>query len=215
MYKQRRLTQNASTSGFRKLQGDVLLQDILLDPATIKRGLDILSNIGAGQWAYKVFMKHEFEVILQRRFDVYEGPDVFNAPHYALEDPAVAALYNVAPTKKVSKVKSQQDVVNDLLYATALECLDVLPGLIAMQQKYEDESWKRAGVQDPEGVQHPDPDVSLFGNREHRKWTAIDNPIATSQKRNQIVFYGDGIIGYNDDIYPMGLQPGFLFDRKF
>lgn len=205
---------------YRKTVGDDLLQDKIFDPNTIKRGLDILSHMGAGELAYSPEISHKFEEVLERRYAVDDGGDTFQMPHYGVyEDESMAKFYGVDTSQLNFRTEkeSQQDTIERLLKASAKETLNDLPGLVQMMNWYAIEEWPRYGVQDDVPLVQPNSDLTMFRNPSHG-WSTIDRGISTNDKHNIIQFYAgpnEPEIGGNvvEQLYP-NPNPAWLIDSN-
>lgn len=185
-----RQTANASAIPYHVVRGDQLLQDLIIAPETVRRGLDILSRqYGGGELAYTPEMVARFETVLQRRFETNDGTDNFEVPNYGVyEDADMAAFYG-CDTSETNNLRMRREtfdeVVERLLHETAREINTEMAGLSQMQDHYIQEEWARYGTFDPKPYVHDDPNVTLFRNPDGG-WCTIDRPAATSEKSNVI-----------------------------
>lgn len=188
-----RRTAHAATIPYRVTRGDALLQDIIVDPRTIRRGIQILADeFGGGELAYTPEMLARFEEVLQRRFEDNDGTDNFEMPNYApYENNDIAAFYgcNTSETDNVRLRKETYDeIVQRLLYDTAREINTEMAGLSQMMDWYRQEEWGRYGIAAEKPYVHDAPNLTLFRNPENG-WCTIDRPAATSEKSNVIDMY--------------------------
>jgi hypothetical protein len=193
----------------RVARGDVLLQDTLFKPETIKRGLDILAGLGGGDIAYTPDMVHEFERILERRFATDDGGNYFQLPNYApYEDDNLARFYGVKTDQLNFPLhkESQASRTDRLLQEAARETADQIPGLIQQMNWYEKEDWARYGISDEVPLIQLDSDTTQFRNPNHQ-WSTMDRPISVNDRGNVIQFYdGPGETpvagGVGENIFP-------------
>lgn len=173
-------------------RGDQLLQDQVFAPESIRRGLKMLElDFGAGKLAFTPEMVHEFETVLQRRYETDDGSYVFETPNFSVyEDPEIAAFYGVDSGTYNNFLRTEkesfQEATERLLRATAKEVADNIPGLVQLHENFNNESWARYGVAEEVPYCHADPDVTLFRNPSREAWNSMARPAATSQKTNTI-----------------------------
>jgi hypothetical protein len=176
-------------------RGDALLQDLVNDPNTIRKGLRILEvEYGAGALAYTPDVLHKFEEVLQRRYDTDDGRYNFPLPNYAVyDDPEIATFYGVDSERYHNLIKTQLENFNEitdrLLQHTAAEVALEIPGIALMQNHYRNEAWARYGVAEEAPYSHVDPDVTLFRNPNHDAWNTMARPAATSDKQTTLDLY--------------------------
>ena len=192
-------------------RGDELLQDRITDPATIRKGLDMLAQYG-GDLAYTPEMLARFQEVFMRRFETNEGREVFDMPNYALyEDPDMAAFYGVNTSDEHSiqeRKETFDEVVDRLLLETVNEIQTEMVGLAEMMQHYNREGWARYGVAAEAPYSHVDPDVTLFRNPDHG-WSTMAIAAATSEKSNVMDLYEVA----PDYVFPTP-HPGWQVDRR-
>ncbi len=210
------------TEGFsyRVAAGDVLVQDVLFRPETIKRGLDMLYHMGAGDLAYTPDMTHKFEEILERRYNSDDGGNTFEMPNYApYTDGNLAKFYglNTSLMNFRTERETLEQTVDRLLYDSAREASVELPGLVQQMNWYATETWPRVGVTEENFFVQPDSDTTMFRNPS-KGWATIDRPISTAERSNVIQMYagpGEAPVGGHvvENLYPTP-HPGWLVDTK-
>lgn len=173
-------------------RGEPLLQDQVFAPGTIKKGLDILaSEYGAGALAYTPEVLHQFEEVLQRRYNSDDGQYRYEMPHSAIyDDPELAAFFGVENgldnNLLQTDMESLEATTDRLVRASAKEVADILPGLFQLHENFSNEEWARISVADEAPFVHQDPDVTLFRNPQHEKWNTMQRPVSTSEKTNTL-----------------------------
>jgi hypothetical protein len=210
----------ADAMSYRVGAGDVLIQDILFRPETIRRGLDILAQRGAGELAYTPEMVHKFEEILERRYNDDDGGNTFEMPNYApYEDPNLAMFYGANTSVRNFRTAKEtlEQTVNRLLLESANEASIELPGLVQQMNWYAVETWPRVGVTEENFFVQPDSDTTIFRNPDHG-WSTIDRPISTADRSNVIQMYagpGEQAVGGHvvENLYPTP-HPGWLVDTR-
>lgn len=173
-------------------RGDQLLQDMVFAPETIRRGLKLLEvEFGAGKLAYTPEMLHEFETVLQRRYETDDGAYIFEMPNSSVyDDPEIAAFYGVQSGLNTNFLRTEkesfQSATERLIQATAKEVAENIPGLVQLHDNFNNESWARYGIAEEMPYCHADPDVTLFRNPQREAWNSMARPASTSQKTNTI-----------------------------
>ena len=196
-------------------RGEPLLQDLVFAPETIRRGLQILElDYGAGRLAYTPEMIHEFETVLQRMYDVDDGPYAFEMPSSAIyDDPDLAAFYGVTTSADNAFLRPEKESFHEttdrLIRATAKEVADNIPGLAQLHENFYNESWARHGVADENPYNHNDPDTTLFRNSRHESWNTMARPLSTGEKRN--IVDTTSTVGFNIYAQP---NEGWQIDRS-
>lgn len=182
-------------------RGDKLLQDEVFTPESIRRGLQLIEiQYGAGKLAYTPEVLHEFETILQRRYDTDDGPYVFETPNTLVyDDPEIAAFYGVDPAQYNNFLRTERESFKDtterLIQASAREVAENIPGLVQLHENFNNESWARYGIAEETPYFHSDPDITLFRNPTRDAWNSMARPSSTSQKVNTIDL--TGAVGFN------------------
>lgn len=186
----KRFNSHSDQIPYRVARGDVLLEELLFAPDTIRRGLDRLAQYS--NLARTPEMVHRFEEVLQRRFESDKGWDNFEMPNFAVyEDGQLASFYGCEGlrTENVkTRRETYQEIVERLIAETVDEIAPEMAGLSQMHDHFNNESWARYGVAEEAPFCHADPDVTLFRNPE-KGWAGISLPAATSQKSNVIDMY--------------------------
>lgn len=196
-------------------RGDDLLQDQIFSDASILRGLDILAEkYGAGQLAYSPEIRERYREILERRYEVDDGPDQFQLPNYAPFVDTELANFHGLDTENMSgggmvvgRKETFDESVSRILDATARETSDDIPGLAQMMAWYETEKWARYGIANEVPYVHEDPDATLLRNP-GGGWGTLDLPASTSDHVNVIDMY-DAVPDYT---FPTP-HPGWSVDR--
>ena len=189
-------------NAYRVARGDELLQDRVVAPATIRRGLGILAEYGRdagfGDLAYSPEMAHRFEEVLMRRYETTDGPEIFQMPHTAPYDDASVARFYGCATGDTSMVRTRRETFDEaverMLQETARELAPEMFALRTNMHWYETEEWARYGPHDPVPYVHADPDATLLRNPQGG-WGTLDLPAATSQRSN-VIDYTEGVPGF-------------------
>jgi hypothetical protein len=172
----------------RVARGDDLELERILVPETFRMCMDSLSQY-VGDLAYSPEVEQRVQEVLERRFTVDQGNDLFNPPNYApYDDPEMAAFYGI-DTSQVTNLKTRKENYTEqrdrLVKETVREVEPEMKGLWMQMEQFRMESWARHGVADEAPFVHTNPDVTLFRNYS-KGWAAIDNAVATSNKTNVI-----------------------------
>lgn len=175
----------------RYARGEDRVEDEILGPATIAQVLRRLSA-QVGGLADSPEIRARASEVLQSRFDSDEGGDITNMPHYGiLEDDDLAAFHGVDVSRVESGQRIHETVADrkDRLVSETVAILEVeLPGLVQMQNHFENESWARYGAATERPLVHSNADMTLFRNP-GGGWATVDRPIATADKTNTINLY--------------------------
>lgn len=205
-------SRDAALIPYHVARGDELLQDRITDPATIRRGLDMLSRYG-GNLAYSPEMVARFQEVFMRRFETDEGSEIYEMPNgYAVyEDPHLAAFHG-ADTSDRASLRTQKETfdeaVDRLLEETVRELAPEFAGLAQNLNDFENEQWARHGVSDEAPFVHYAPDSTIFRNPTGG-WCPIDVAVSTSEKSNVINMYE----GATDYVFPL-VHPAWEVDRE-